>query len=99
MRAIRFTKKVAAITSAGDLSGCFRDPIQTDSMLSPATRSSRPRTMVSTSGSSGTIQEYKIVNGSEAAHAYRHRNYGLLLQRYIRYAGGYTPAPPITPVS
>jgi hypothetical protein len=53
---------VEAITLAGDLSGCFREPIQTDSIASPATRLSSPRAMVSTSGSSGTQQGYKIAD-------------------------------------
>src|ERR1700674_6012788 len=46
--------------AAGDLSGWFLEPIQTDSTLSPAMRVSRPRAMVSTSGSSGTLSGYKI---------------------------------------
>ena len=43
----------AAIAAAGDFRTWGRDPIHTDSIVSPVIRLSRPRTMVSTSGSSG----------------------------------------------
>jgi hypothetical protein len=59
-RTIRLPSSVAAMTPAGDLSGCGREPIQTDSTVSPAARVSRPRAIVSTSGSSGTLSGYKI---------------------------------------
>ena len=59
-RTIRLPSSVAAMMAAGDLSGWFLEPIQTDSTLSPAMRVSRPRAMVSTSGSSGTLSGYKI---------------------------------------
>src|ERR1700730_5631108 len=58
--AIRFPSSVPAMRRADDLSGCFLEPIQTDSTISPVTCLFRPRATVSTSGSSGTIQEYKI---------------------------------------
>src|SRR5208282_4783405 len=59
-RMIRLPSSVAAMTPAGDLSGCLLGPIQTDSTVSPEMRLSKPRTMVSTSGSSGTLSGYKI---------------------------------------
>jgi len=51
--------KVDAIFAAGDFRGCFLEPIQTESIVSPLTRLSKPRTMVSTSGNSGIESEYR----------------------------------------
>ena len=51
--AMRLCSRVAAISVAGDFSGSFFWPSQTDSITSPVTRLARPRAMVSTSGSSG----------------------------------------------
>jgi hypothetical protein len=62
-RMIFFPSNVVAIFAAGDFSGCFRDPIQTDSIVSPLTRLSNPRTMVSTSGSSGIESGYRRAKG------------------------------------
>ena len=78
------------------------EPIQTDSMVSPATRRSRPRTMVSTSGSSGTLSGYKMAR-RRALLAFqlfaissepraKQRFPGLLLHSPIRYARAYTPS-------
>ena len=104
-RAIRLPSSVEAIMPAGDFSGCFREPIQTDSMVSPVTRLSRPRAMVSTSGSSGTQSGYKIVVVDGASSGLRRRAtsddprsplstrfHGLLLHSPIRYARAYTPS-------
>ena len=50
---MRLRSRVPAISEAGDFSGSFFWPSQTDSTTSPVTRAASPRTMVSTSGSSG----------------------------------------------
>src|SRR5579871_5556003 len=50
---IRLYSRACAIAPAGDFSGSFFEPSQTDSITSPVTRLARPRAMVSTSGSSG----------------------------------------------
>jgi hypothetical protein len=50
---------VDAIFAAGDFRGCFLEPIQTESIVSPLTRLSKPRAMVSTSGNSGIESEYR----------------------------------------
>ena len=51
--AMRLCSRVAAMSDAGDFSGSFFWPSQTESTTSPVTRLARPRAMVSTSGSSG----------------------------------------------
>jgi len=95
-RTIRLPSSVEAMTPAGDLSGCGLEPIQTDSTVSPAMRVSRPRAMVSTSGSSGTLSGYKIsVAGQFGCGHFACElplNSGLLLHGPIRYARAYTPS-------
>jgi hypothetical protein len=58
-RTILLPSKVDAIFAAGDFRGCLLDPIHTESIVSPLTRLSNPRTMVSTSGNSGIESGYR----------------------------------------
>ena len=60
---IRARSNTVAISFAGDFSGSGFSPNQTDSTTSPATRRSRPRAMVSTSGSSGTASSLRQAEG------------------------------------
>ena len=68
--AMRLCSRVAAIADAGDFSGSFFWPSQTDSMTSPVTRLARPRAMVSTSGSSGMGSDSVLANASDGTEGY-----------------------------
>src|SRR6202035_534580 len=56
--AMRLCSSTAAISRAGDFSGCGFCPSQTDSITSPETRLANPRAQDSTSGSSGMHHQY-----------------------------------------
>src|SRR5437773_2078830 len=70
--------------AADDLSGSGFEPSQTDSITSPAIRWFNPRAMVSTSGNSGMVEGFQIVELPECPEGAIHFSAVFSLQYSIR---------------